>query len=190
MALTIVFETHSTTLDNERGIATGWLGGRLSATGRANARMMGLRRRDDGVTAVMTSDLNRAVETAWIAFRGSGIPVSLDWRLRECNYGAMNGMPQSQLRVERPRRLDEPFPNGESWRQAIERVERLLSDVERKHKNGRIFLIGHVATRWALDHYARGASLDRLIDEPFHWQEGWEYVLPRSRTHERAIAGI
>ena len=34
MAVTIIYETHSTTVDNERGIATGWLGGALSERGR------------------------------------------------------------------------------------------------------------------------------------------------------------
>lgn len=37
----IVFETHSITEDNELGFATGWLPGRLSATGRELARDLG-----------------------------------------------------------------------------------------------------------------------------------------------------
>ena len=68
----LVYETHSTTIDNETGIATGWLPGRLSETGRELARALGERRRDDGLAAVFTSDLARAVETAEIAFGGSG----------------------------------------------------------------------------------------------------------------------
>jgi len=31
VSVEIVFETHSISVDNERGIATGWLPGRLSA---------------------------------------------------------------------------------------------------------------------------------------------------------------
>jgi 2,3-bisphosphoglycerate-dependent phosphoglycerate mutase len=72
----VVFETHSTSEDNERGIATGWLGGKLSAKGRAQAAELGERRRNDGVDTVVSSDLNRAVETARIAFGGSGFPSS------------------------------------------------------------------------------------------------------------------
>jgi hypothetical protein len=37
----IVFETHSTTEDNEAGRATGWLPGRLSPRGRAEAAELG-----------------------------------------------------------------------------------------------------------------------------------------------------
>ena len=70
----IVFETHSLTVDNERGIATGWLGGALSARGRALAEELGERRRDDGIDAVFASDLARAVETARDRVRGDGHP--------------------------------------------------------------------------------------------------------------------
>ncbi|MFS8580670.1 MAG: histidine phosphatase family protein, partial [Novibacillus thermophilus] len=68
-----------------------WLPGRLSERGRAVAVELGERRRDDGLAAVFTSDLDRAVETARIAFVGTDIPVFQDKRLRECDYGELNG---------------------------------------------------------------------------------------------------
>jgi len=66
VSVQLVFETHSTTLDNERGLATGWLPGELSDEGRLQAAELGRRRRDDGLTAAFTSDLRRAVQTAEI----------------------------------------------------------------------------------------------------------------------------
>ena len=80
MVVQLVYETHSITVDNERGIATGWLPGQLSARGRALAAELGRRRRDDGIDAVFASDLMRAVQTATIAFANSGIPMRLDRR--------------------------------------------------------------------------------------------------------------
>ena len=74
----IVFETHSISTDNEAGIATGWLGGELSAAGREQARLLGGRRRCDAIDTVLVSDLARAVETAQIAFVGSGLAVRRD----------------------------------------------------------------------------------------------------------------
>ena len=173
----LVFETHSTSEDNERGIATGWLGGRLSPEGEVQAAKLGSRRRSDGIDIVFSSDLNRAVETAQIAFGGSGIPVKVDWRLRECDYGAMNGMPRSELEAERMRRLDEPFPEGESWRAAVARVVGFLDELAMERPGERVLLIGHVATRWALDHHILGRPLNQLVASPFLWQEGWEYTL-------------
>jgi broad specificity phosphatase PhoE len=73
VAIELVFESHSTTVDNEQGRATGWLPGKLSDQGRIQARDLGNRRRDDGIAAVFSSDLHRAVETASIAFGGSEV---------------------------------------------------------------------------------------------------------------------
>jgi 2,3-bisphosphoglycerate-dependent phosphoglycerate mutase len=177
LSVTVVFETHSTSVDNERGIATGWLPGELSATGRAQAGALGERRREDGLAAVFTSDLRRAVETAEIAFAGSPLPVFPDARLRECNYGSMNGRPRSELDALRRSKLDEPWPGGESWREAVERVQGFLLELAPTRDGERVLVIGHVATRWALDHSVNGIPLEELVEAPFEWQEGWEYVI-------------
>jgi 2,3-bisphosphoglycerate-dependent phosphoglycerate mutase len=177
MSLEVVFETHSLSVDNERGIATGWLPGCLSEEGRRLAAELGERRRNDGIGVVFTSDLCRAVETAEIAFLGTAIPVHRDPRLRECNYGAMNGMPASTLGAERPLRIDRPFPGGESWRQAVDRVGGFLKELAETRDGERVLVIGHVATRWALDHFVSQVPLEELVTAPFDWREGWTYVL-------------
>lgn len=178
MSVDVIFETHSTSVHNEEGIASGWLEGELSETGREQARRLGERRRDDGLAAVFTSDLRRAVETAEIAFAGSPLQVRSDARLRECDYGSMTGLPRTALDAVRSQKLDEPWPGGESWRQAVERVAGFLSELTRTHDGARVLIIGHVATRWALDHVADATPLEQLVVEEFDWREGWEYVLP------------
>ena len=178
MTIQLVFETHSISEDNENGIATGWLDGRLSERGRLLAGDLGARRRHDGIQAVFTSDLGRAVETARIAFAQTNVPILADWRLRECDYGAMNGQPAADVHGDRRRYLDTPYPGGESWRQAIQRVERFLGDLSLRWAGARVLVIGHVATRWAFEHALIGAALDDLIDADFNWREGWEYRLP------------
>jgi 2,3-bisphosphoglycerate-dependent phosphoglycerate mutase len=140
------------TVDNEQGRATGWLPGRLSVQSLEQARQLGGRRKDDGITTVFSSDLARAAQTADIAFGRSAIPVLHDWRLRECDYGHRNGMRASELHVSRDKHLDQPYPGGESWRQAISRVQRFLADLPLRWNGQRILVVGHVATRWGLDH--------------------------------------
>ena len=114
MAIELVFETHSTTVDNEQGHATGWLPGQLSERGRMQARQLGRRRISDGITAVFSSDLARAAQTASAAFGTSGIPVLYDWRLRECDYGQRNGMPVAELHAGRREYLDRPTRAGKA----------------------------------------------------------------------------
>jgi 2,3-bisphosphoglycerate-dependent phosphoglycerate mutase len=175
VAIEIVFETHSTTVDNEQGRATGWLPGELSQRGQAEARELGRRRSGDRITAVFSSDLDRAVQTASIAFAGSAIPVLYDWRLRECDYGQRNGMPVAEVHTNRREYLDRPYPGGESWRQAVTRVGRFLDDLPLRWDGQRILIIGHGATRWGLDHYLGAVPLEDLIEQDGTWQKGWEY---------------
>ena len=179
MAIDIVFETHQWSEDNERGIASGWLPGRLSGQGRADAVALGERRRDDGFAAVLTSDLRRAVETAELAFGSTDVPVLHDWRLRECDYGRWNGRPAAEVHGDRLAHLDEPYPGGESWRQAVDRVRWVLDDLPLRWEGRRVLVIGHVATRWALDHVLDGVRLEELVAADFAWRpEGWTYRLP------------
>jgi 2,3-bisphosphoglycerate-dependent phosphoglycerate mutase len=175
VAIQLVYETHAMTLDNEQGRATGWLPGQLSQRGREQAQQLGRRRAADGITAVFSSDLARATQTAAEAFGRSSIPVLLDWRLRECDYGQRNGMPVAELRAGRREHLDRPYPGGESWRQAVARVGRFLNDLPLRWQGQRVLIIGHAATRWGLDHLIGGIPLEELIEQDFGWQEGWEY---------------
>jgi broad specificity phosphatase PhoE len=182
MPMELIFETHSLTLDNASGVATGWRDGRLSERGRGLAAELGRRRRD--VDAVFSSDLGRAVETVDIAFGGSGIPVHLDRRLRECDYGELTGMSTARLAEERQRRVEEPFPGGESYRDVVARMSAFLVEVgarpapEWGSAGGRIVVVGHTATRWALDHLLLGTPLLEAVRAPFAWREGWSYRLP------------
>ena len=175
MATEIGFITHELTEDNESGRATGWLPGRLSDTGRANAARIGSRAVCQGIAAVFTSDLRRAEETVELAFPGREIPVLKDWRLRECDYGRLNGGPTSEVLADREAYLEQPYPGGESWSTAVARVGRFLDDLGLRWEGRRVLVVGHVATRWGLDHFLNGAALADLTRSEFVWQEGWEY---------------
>jgi 2,3-bisphosphoglycerate-dependent phosphoglycerate mutase len=177
VSTSIVFETHSITTDNERGVATGWLPGTLSSRGRELARDLGVRRRNDDLVAVFTSDLRRSVETTVIAFESVDVPVLHDWRLRECDFGDLNGAVRSHVHDGRRNWLDKPYPGGESWRQAVLRVTGFLRDVPTRWEGQRLLIVGHLATRFALDHAINGVPLETLIDAHFEWRPGWEYQL-------------
>jgi broad specificity phosphatase PhoE len=175
LSVELVFETHSTTEDNEAGIATGWLPGKLSATGREQARELGERRRDDGLAAIFTPDLARSLETVEIAFAGSELLMVIDARLRECNYGELNGTPEPKQ--DRAAYVDVPYPGGESWREAVKRPIEFYEDIRARRDGERVLVVGNIASRLALEVLVYGRLLEELVDEPFVWQPGWEYRL-------------
>ena len=167
----LIYETHSITVDNERGIATGWLPGELSAEGRRGAKELGARRR--AVDVVFSSDLRRAVQT--VELSGLTVPHFQDWRLRECNYGELNGSPRDALEP-RVDRVDDPFPGGQSYSDVLELTRSFLADLKRWYDGRTVLVVAHSANRWALDHLlGSGAPLEELVAAPFDWQPGWEY---------------
>jgi broad specificity phosphatase PhoE len=184
----LVYETHATTTDNEAGIATGWLPGELSPTGREQARRLGERHRGDSVAAVFSSDLRRAVETAEIAFGGQnqherggpGAPVLQEVRLRECNYGTLNGAPVAEVAAQRRERIETPFPDGESYLQVVTRTRSFLADLVRDWDGRRVVVVAHSANLWALEAIVYGRRLADLVDAPFAWQPGWLFHVDRA----------
>jgi alpha-ribazole phosphatase/probable phosphoglycerate mutase len=178
MTLELVYETHAITTDNEAGIATGWMPGELSERGRGTAAELGRRRRNDRIAAVYVSDLHRAMETARIAFEGSQVPIIPDARLRECNYGLLNGMPAAQLARERSLHVDDPWPRGECYQGVVDRTRELLDEVSAGWDGSRVLWISHSANKWALDHLLLGQDLSEAVAAGLVWQDGWEYVVP------------
>jgi broad specificity phosphatase PhoE len=171
--LALIYETHSTTTHNESGVATGWLPGQLSAAGLEQARELGERRAH--VDAVFTSDLGRALETVAVAFFGSETPIFHDWRLRECDFGALNGAPAAELEPEK--HVDLPYPGGESYRDVVASVQSFLGDLRAGWDGKRVLVVSHAAPRRAIQHLLDGTPLEELVGAPFDWQPGWEYRL-------------
>jgi broad specificity phosphatase PhoE len=190
MAVGIVYETHSTTTDNEAGIATGWLPGRLSELGRRQARERGERRPIDGFAAVFTSDLYRAVQTARIAFPHGRPPIHRDPRLRECNYGDLNGHPAALIAARRTRHRDVPFPGGQRYGQVVSATDSFLDDLAAAWNGSRVLVIAHSATRWSLEHLLAGTPLEDLLELPPAWCPGRHFTLSRRPGCPRAVGRV
>lgn len=167
------FETHSTSVDNERGVASGHLDIPLSEKGRLQAAELGPRYADRSLAFVYTSDLKRASDTGEIAFAGRQLVTLQDPRLRECDYGTWSGCPVKQLDTARADFIEKPFPEGESYRDVVRRTESFLQEIKRGR--GPVLVIAHRAPWYALEHLIRGRDLMEVVAAPWIWQPGWEY---------------
>jgi len=185
--LTIVFETHATSLDNEAGLASGHFDVDLSPRGVEQAHELGERYPNGSLDLVVTSDLRRAARTAEVAF-GTRFPHEVDARVRECDYGELTRRPVGEVDGWRRRAVVTPFPGGESYEQATERFRACLTDLWSRLELGRVLVIGHRATGLALEHLLRGVPLDEALAAPWQWRPGWVYDVrerPRRRPSHR-----
>lgn len=174
--VTIVFESHSTTFDNESHIASGWNDVELSPLGIKQAKELGERRRNEHFDAIFCSDLKRSYKTAKIAFKNK-FPIIKDKRLRECNYGDLTGHSEEEVKHLKVQHIKIPFPNGESYEDCMERMRRFLKDLLKKYQGEKVMIIGHRATQYGLEHFIKGRSLEKIITLPRSWQPGWIYEL-------------
>jgi alpha-ribazole phosphatase/probable phosphoglycerate mutase len=173
----IIFESHSTTLDNESGQAAGWYDVALSEAGEQQAKQLGERRRAEHFDTIFCSDLQRSYLTAKLAF-GDTTPIVQDARLRECNYGELNRAQKSLIDQMKPDCIDTPYPGGESWQQAADRVGEFLGELQKRPDLKRVLIIGHRATQYGLEVYCNGERVREIALAPWQYQPGWRYELP------------
>ena len=173
--VTIIFESHSTTLDNQNHISSGHYDVALSSLGEQQAKDLGDRRGNEVFDAIFCSDLQRSYKTAEIAF-GSKFPIVRDVRLRECDYGEWTRYPSEKVEAARGSRVTEPFPGGESYRDTAVRMKSFLADLLMQHDGKRVMVIGHRATQYGLEHWVNKVPLEKAVTDPWQWQPGWEYT--------------
>ncbi len=174
--VTIIFETHSTSLDNEAHLSSGHFDVELSPTGIEQAKELGERRKDEHFDAIFCSDLQRSYKTAELAF-GEKIPIIKDKRLRECDYGDLTRHPSDEIEPNRAKYIHKPFPNGESYEQATKRMQEFLDELKKKYTNKKVMIIGHRATQYGLENLIKNVPLEEAVNASWFWQPGWEYEL-------------
>ncbi len=104
-----------------------------------------------GLSAIYSSDLLRARQTADALAQAAGVPVTLDHRLREIHQGEWQGQLVTEIRARYAqayqRRLEDPLsfspPGGETARQVQGRVVQATHDILRKHPCQHVAIVSH-----------------------------------------------
>ena len=111
MAVKVIYFVHGTTTDNAEHKSTGWIPGELTEKGIQQSIDLKDQINLDEIDLVISSDLKRAIDSADYTFKGIK-EISHDSRIRECNYGDLNGQDASLVVYED--HITETFPNGET----------------------------------------------------------------------------
>jgi broad specificity phosphatase PhoE len=176
----ITYFVHGTTTDNEKDIATGWLPGELSETGIEQAKKLGEQVADTHFDVVFCSDLKRAVDSAELGF-GEHYEIVQDARLRECDYGDMNGTSAAEFKDRMEDYVDASFPNGESYKDVEERLASFVKYLRYNYEGKHVAIVAHQGPQLALDVLLKGRTWQQAIEEDWRkkkaWQPGWPYKI-------------
>lgn len=179
MAVKIMYFVHGTTTDNAAKLCSGWKEAMLNDIGKEQALTLGnvSKDRGDKFDVVFTSDLQRAIDSSDIAF--PQYEKIRDARLRECNYGDLDGEHKSLVVYEE--HINDPFPNGESLKDVEKRVRDFVLEIKEKYDGKTIAIVAHRAPQLALEVISKNISWEEANQSDWRktgdWQPGWEYEI-------------
>jgi broad specificity phosphatase PhoE len=181
MAVRITYFVHGATLDNEKGISSGWKDADLSEKGIEQSILLKSQIKDKKFDVVFCSDLKRAVHSTELSFKEK-YPIISDKRLRECNYGDFNGAPSETVEPMQEKMINERFPNGESYEDVKARMADFLAFLKKNYDGKSIAIVAHKAPQLALEVLLKGKTWEQVLAEDWRktgsWQPGWEYFAP------------
>jgi len=167
MSLTthVVIIRHGQSQGNAEGRFGGHTDTPLSPRGRKQAQATARVLASEKFSAIYSSDLPRAIETASPLAKLVGVPLETTDALRERSVGVMEGLTFEEAAEQHPeqyqallrRDFEHVLVGGESYRQTLDRASRQLDEAIEQHKGGRIALFAHTGTICILILHLMGA---------------------------------
>ena len=154
-----IFVRHGKTHFNEINLTQGWCDSPLSQLGVKQVENMSLQLKDYCINKAYTSPLGRAVETSEIILQSHNIAPIYDKRLKEVNFGILEGINTQfvrELHVESSDWMDtlemdyRPY-KGEDLHSVITRQRAVINDiVENSQEDDTILVVGHGCSLYGL----------------------------------------
>lgn len=181
MTIKITYFVHGTTTDNEKEISSGWKDVELSELGIKQSVALKEQTKDKKFDVVFCSDLQRANNSAKLAWDGI-YPIISDSRLRECNYGKLNGASSAIVEpMQEEECITNKFPEGESYEDVKARIADFLEFLKKNYDGKSVAIVGHKAPQLSLDVLIKGKTWKQALAEDWRktkaWKPGWEYEL-------------
>lgn len=119
----------------------------------------------EGINAIYSSDLLRAVQTAEPLAKLTGLEINATPDLRERNVGVLQGLTFDESKEAYPddfyalvnRRVHHVITDGESYSQLLDRSSSQLKEILRNHIGERVAIFSHTGVLCFLSLYLLGA---------------------------------
>lgn len=187
MSLRLCLVRHGETAWNAEGRLQGWTDVPLNAAGRQQAAQLAAALQGQHFEAIVSSPLQRALQTAQAV--AAGRPVDIEPDARERHFGALQGLTRDEVAQRFPsvhaalqaRQPDYTPPEGESLAVFAARVRALLGAL-RARPAGPLLLVAHGGVLDLAYRLASGQSLasprrQSLPNAALNWlratPEGW-----------------
>jgi broad specificity phosphatase PhoE len=130
---------------------------------------------------VFCSDLRRAHDSAKLTWEGL-YEINPDARLRECNYGDLNGASSDIVEpMQENECITKPFPNGESYEDVKARIADFLDFLKLNYDGKCVAIVGHKAPQLSLEVLLNNKDWKHALAEDWRkskaWKPGWDYTL-------------
>jgi len=135
---------HGQTIWNAQNKVCGITDVELTEKGREQAKVLASAVSDKNINVIISSPLKRAVETGRIVADACNIPIEIDARLLEQNYGIYEGVDRKdEAFLNNKRNFAYKYPGGESMMQVAYRVYGLIDEIKYKYKGKNVLIISH-----------------------------------------------
>jgi len=137
----------------------------LSARGHRQAELTARTLKSESLTAIYSSDLARAIETARPLSKLTGLQVHSTNAFRERSVGVMEGLTFEAAAQQHPeqyaallrRDFEHVLTGGESYRQLLDRAREKLDEIIEQNRGGKIAVFSHTGTICILALHLMGA---------------------------------
>lgn len=158
--ITLYLARHGQTEENVNRIFQGHLPGRLTEVGMAQAATLRSKLEQIPLDALISSDLQRCMDTARIAVGQRNLPWERTALLREIDWGSWTGLAIKDVDLT-------CFPpDVETEAMLYERAARFLTHVRQHYEGKRVLAIGHGLINRAVQAHIQGVTLAHLRSVP------------------------
>lgn len=154
--ITLYLARHGQTVENLSRIFQGHLHGTLTEEGKKQAMELGESLRDIALDAVVSSDLQRVVDTVQLAVGSRQLPWQQTTLLREIDWGPWTGLSVGSVDLSNP-------PAGVETRQMMyDRAGAFLDYLWQHYDGKRVLVVAHGQINRCLEARITGVPLEEL----------------------------